>query len=65
MKEKPDHKYQLSSNRFHPICCPTCGQRLFDADGVEKISPKVEENIEDTGNHKIIKCPRCKNLISF
>ena len=29
------------------------------------VSPKVENNIEDTGNHNFIKCPRCKNLISF
>lgn len=65
MRKKPDHKYQLPNKRFHPIYCPECGQRLFDADSFEKISPQVEENIEDTGNHKIIKCPRCKKQISF
>lgn len=47
------------------IKCPTCGRRLFDGDQYSTVSPQVEDDIEDTGNHNFMKCPRCKQIISF
>ena len=51
--------------QVRPIKCPTCGWRLFDSDEQSTVSPQVETDIEDTGNHNFIKCPRCKSLIGF
>ena len=65
MNKKVMKRIDSARKNVRPIKCPTCGRRLFDGDQYSTVSPKVENNIEDTGNHNFIKCPQCKNLISF
>lgn len=58
-------KKRKRRKEIHPIKCPTCGRRLFDGDTLSTVKPQAEKDIDDTGNHNFMKCPQCKQIISF